>query len=81
MLASAARPSLRGDFDAQRWRAQDSSATLTHKASSREAGLARAGGSFVSPGTADCYPSGDSKPGMHVFVCRFHLSHTVIRQI
>lgn len=53
MLASAAQTSLRGDFDAQQWRAQASPAKLTHKVSSREAGPARAGGIFVSPQTAD----------------------------
>lgn len=53
MLASAAQASLRGHFDAQRWRAQAGPAKLTHKGSSREAGPARAGSSFVSPQTAD----------------------------
>lgn len=52
MLAWAAQASLRGDFDAQRWRAQAGPAKLTHKGSSRR--LDQPGqAALVSPQTAD----------------------------
>lgn len=80
MLTSAAQASLRGDFDAQHWRAQAGPAKLTHKGSSREAGPARAG----SCQPIDCWliPMREFKEtGMWLFVCRLLLSHTVIREI